>query len=237
MNHKFFNGMKFILGQKVGMSQIFASDGRVVSVTLVKAGPCQVTQVKNQKPDGYQAIQIGFGIKKSLSKPLSGHLKILPNFRYIKEFRSTEDLKMNRGQQIKASIFEAGDKVKVVGVSKGKGFQGVVKRHGFHGQKSSHGHKDQLRMPGSIGSTDPGHVFPGTRMAGRMGGQQVTLKNLEIVKVEVENDLLYIKGAVPGANSGLLLIQGPGELKLIEETPETKIEETLEKIEPNQENN
>lgn len=211
--------MKFILGEKVGMSQIFHEDGRVIPVTIVKAGPCKVTQMKSKAKDGYQSVQIGFGNKKTLNKPLGGHLKGTANFRYLREFRITEEMNLKNGQELKAGVFQPGDIVNVVGISKGHGFQGVVKRYGFHGQKASHGHKDQLRMPGSIGATDPGHVFKGTRMAGHMGDQQVTVKNLEIVKVDSDSNFIYIKGAVPGANSGLLLIQGQGEMKLIEEIP------------------
>ncbi|MBU4332683.1 50S ribosomal protein L3 [Patescibacteria group bacterium] len=215
--------MKFILGKKLEMSQIFADDGTVIPVTKIQAGPCTVTQVKIQEKDGYKAIQVGFGEKKRLNKPLGGHLKGLSNSRHLVEFRgdtnktnetnkTNSDLK--RGDVITVGVFEPGDKVKVTGVSKGKGFQGVVKRHGFHGSPASHGHKDQLRMPGSIGATDPARVFPGMRMPGRMGGEQVTVTNLEIVKIDKDKNLLYIKGAVPGARNRLLEISGAGEMKI-----------------------
>jgi len=153
--------MKFILGKKLEMSQIFKDDGTVVPVTKVKAGPCQVTQVRNKDKDGYIAFQVGFGEKKKLNKPESGHLKKLGNYRYLIEFREDEKAELKKGDKITTAVFEIGDKVKVTGVSKGKGFQGVVRRHGFHGSPASHGHKDQLRMPGSIGATDPARVFPG----------------------------------------------------------------------------
>ncbi|NQU77498.1 50S ribosomal protein L3 [Candidatus Falkowbacteria bacterium] len=218
--------MKFILGKKLEMSQIFKDDGTVVPVTKVKAGPCQVTQVRNKDKDGYIAFQVGFGEKKKLNKPESGHLKKLGNYRYLIEFREDEKAELKKGDKITTAVFEIGDKVKVTGVSKGKGFQGVVRRHGFHGSPASHGHKDQLRMPGSIGATDPARVFPGKRMPGRMGGGQVTVTNLEIAKVEPENNLIYIKGAVPGARNSLLRIVGLGEMKLdVQENKKTKNQE------------
>jgi len=198
--------MKFILGKKVTMSQLFLNDGQMVPVTLVQAGPCQVVQVKIQEKDGYSAVQLGYGEKKKLTKPLLGHLKNLAKFRYLREFKIEAEEKFTRGQEIRVGVFQPGDRVKVTGLSKGRGFQGTVKRHHFHGAPASHGHKDQLRMPGSIGATDPQRVFKGKRMAGRMGHGQVTVKNLEVVKVDPENNLLYLKGAVPGARNNLLLI-------------------------------
>ncbi|HAH03962.1 MAG: 50S ribosomal protein L3 [Parcubacteria group bacterium GW2011_GWA2_43_17] len=209
--------MKFILGSKIEMSQLFADNAQVIPVTIVKAGPCLVTQVKEKPQDGYRAVQIGFGARKKLTQALLGHLKGLSPFRYLREFKIDQEQNLTRGQEIKANVFQPGDLVKVTGVSKGKGFQGPVKRHGFSGSLATHGHKDQLRMPGSIGATAPAHIFKGTRMAGRMGGDQVSLTNLEIVKVDSANNLLYIKGALPGPRHGLLLIQAPGELRIIEE--------------------
>lgn len=223
--------MKFILGKKLEMSQIFKNDGTVVPVTMVKAGPCMVTQARTLDKDGYGAVQIGFGDKKRLNKPQKGHLKGLPKFRHLVEFRTVPQISSNkssnisnekagdggglqRGDEVLVGVFEVGDKVKVSGVSKGKGFQGVVKRHGFHGQSATHGTKDQVRAPGSIGATEPARVFPGMRMPGRMGGEQVTVANLEIAKVEPEKNLIYIKGAVPGGRNGLLAISGEGEMAL-----------------------
>lgn len=214
--------MKFILGKKIKMSQLFQADGRVVPVTLVEAGKCQITQVKDMATDGYQAVQLGFGKKRKLTKALFGHLKNFSKFRYLREFRLKEKQAVKLGQIITAAAFKAGDKVKVTGFSKGKGFQGVVKRHGFHGSPKTHGHKDQLRMPGSIGSTDPAHVFKGKRMAGRMGNDKVSLPNVEVAEVDAEKNLLYLKGAVPGAINSLIIIQGAGELKEI--IAETKSE-------------
>lgn len=207
--------MKFILGRKLKMTQIFSANGKVIPVTAVEAGPCKITQVKTIKKDGYSAAQVGFGFKKKLTKPIKGHLKDLGDFRYLKEFFLSEGQDVSKGQLITVSVFEVGDNVKVTGTTKGKGFQGGVKRHGFHGQKASHGHKDQERMPGSIGSTGPQRVLPGTRMAGRMGGEQSTVSNLQIVNVEPEKNLLYVLGALPGAFNGLVAIYGAGELKEI----------------------
>ncbi len=204
------------------MSQIFSDDGKVIPVTIIQAGPCQISQVKTQEKDGYRAVQIGFYEKKKLTKSLTGHLKNLPKFRYLREFKIDDSQELKKDQEVNVSVFQSGDKVKVTGITKGRGFQGVVKRHGFHGSPASHGHKDQLRMPGSIGATDPAHVFKGKRMPGRMGGGQATVTNLEIVQIDSEEDLLYIKGAVPGARNGLLLIQAPGELKTEDQRPKTE---------------
>ena len=198
------------------MTQIFQADtGKVVPVTMIEAGPCQVVQVKTLEKDGYRAAQVGFLTKRKISRPLLGHLKGLPNFRYLKEFLFDDQQAIAKGQQITADIFQAGEKVKVTGFSKGQGFQGVVKRHGFHGSPASHGHKDQLRMPGSIGATAPQHVFKGTRMAGRMGNEKISVLNLEVVDVQGKQNLIYLKGAVPGARNSLLLIQAPGEMPAV----------------------
>src|SRR3989344_3529174 len=175
--------MKFILGKKLAMTQKFLPDGNVLAVTEVQAGPCTITQVKGGR-DGYQAVQIGYGQTKNLLKALQGHLQGLPSHRYLREFRLETTDKLERGQVIDVSTFVAGDYLKVTGISKGKGFQGVVKRHHFAGSPASHGHKDQLRMPGSIGATEPQHVFKGTRMGGRMGGDQVSLKAEGELKVK-----------------------------------------------------
>ena len=199
--------MKFILGKKIAMSQRFAANGEVVPVTLVEAGPCVITQVKQDETDGYRAVQVAFGAAKKVLKPQAGHFKDLGNFRFMREFRVGADASYERGAKIDASTFSVGDVVQVVGTSKGHGFQGVVKRHGFHGSPASHGHKDQLRMPGSIGSKRQGPVQKGKRMAGRMGNDQVTVKNLEIIEVDAERNVLAIKGAVPGAPGSLVLIQ------------------------------
>lgn len=216
--------MKFILGKKLNMSQIWVGE-EAVAVTRVLAGPCVVTQVKLQDKDGYSAVQIGFGAKKekNINKPQRNHTKGLGNIFRMREFRLDkkgyigDKVEIKRGDFIGVSTFEAGDIVDVRGTSKGKGFQGVVKRHGFSGQENSHGTKDQVRMPGSIGAKGPAHVFKGLRMGGHTGSDTVTMKNLEIVGVEEENNILLIKGAVPGAINGLLEIRGKGELKIMEQ--------------------
>ncbi len=200
--------MKFILGKKIEMSQIFQDD-KVVPVTKIQAGPCLVTQIKSQDKDGYQAVQIAFGKKKKVSRSLNGHLKKSKADqgynRYLREFRVGKiDLKV--GDKITADIFQPDDKVKISGLSKGKGFQGVVKRHGFHGSPASHGHKDQLRMPGSIGATGPARVFKGRKMPGHMGNARITIKNLKIINVDPEKNVILVKGAVPGPRNSLLEI-------------------------------
>lgn len=196
--------MKFILGRKLEMSQVYRSDGTVVPVTLVEAGPCVVTQVKTKNVDGYEAVQLGFAPQKKLKKPQRGHLKDLELFGTLTEFCAPETLEFKRGDRIEATVFEPGEKVHVRGRSKGKGFQGVVKRYGFKGQKASHGHKDQLRAPGSIGATGVQRVFKGQRMPGHMGDENVTVKNLEVV--EVRDGILAVKGALPGARNSVVEI-------------------------------
>ena len=166
--------------------------------------------------------------KKKLSKADTGQVKDLGNLQYLKEFRTDDLAELKIGDTISVNTFDPGDKVKVVGTSKGKGFQGVVKRHGFHGQRATHGTKDQERAPGSIGATEPARVFPGMKMPGHMGAERVTVKNLQIVKIDSEKDELYIKGALPGARGSLLMISGQGELKVNqageEETSNKKLE-------------
>ena len=212
--------MKFILGKKIGMSQVFKDDenGRkVVPVTLIEAGPCVVSQIRDEEKDGYQAVQVGYLEKKKINKPLAGHLKDLGKLRYLKEFRldkngvgknneEKEKTEYKLGDKIDVSVFEIGDKVKVSGVSKAKGFQGVMKRHGFKCGQASHGQKHSNRKPGSIGSAYPEHVIKGRKMAGRMGGVQSTQLGLEVVEVDKERNLLIIKGAVPGNNGVLVRI-------------------------------
>jgi len=214
--------MKYILGKKVEMTQRFKDDGKVVPVTVVQAGPCVVTQVKIAEKDGYDAVQIGYDDTKKLLKPQKGHLKKLGDKRHLREFRTDKPASVKRGDTITVSVFQPGDKVSVTGTSKGRGFQGVVKRHGFHGSPASHGHKDQLRMPGSIGATDAARVFKGTRMGGQMGAQRVTVNVLEIVEVEAGKNLLYIKGAIPGPRTGLVLLSCEGDMNL--EMPVAKAE-------------
>lgn len=190
------------------MSQIFDKDGKVIPVTIVRAGPVTITQIKNLTKDKYSAVQVGFGEKKKITKPLAGHLKNLGNFRWLREYKlkNSEPIQGNVGDKIKIDIFQEGDMVKVTGISKGKGFAGVVKRHHFRGGPASHGHKDNLRMPGAIGAGGMQHVLKGTRMGGRMGGEKVSVRNLQVLKVDKENNILMLKGAVPGTKTGLVEI-------------------------------
>jgi len=198
------------------MTQVWQGDN-VFAVTPVLAGPCQITQIKKQANDGYEAVQVAFGTRKAknINKPQIGHLKALDlKPAHLREFRVKEAINLKIGDTITVETFASGDKINVVGVSKGKGFQGVVKRHGFHGFRKTHGNKDQERMPGSIGAKGPAHVFKGKKMAGRMGGDRVTVSNLEVVEIDLEKNLIYIKGAIPGAINSLILIKGEGELKV-----------------------
>jgi len=196
--------MKFVLGKKIEMSQIFDEKGNVVPVTLVEAGPCFVTQIKTKEKDGYEAVQIGF--EKLKDKKVKKPQKNKP-YRYLREFRGrVSGIKV--GEKIDVSIFKEGDIVKVSGISKGKGFAGAVKRWGFAGRPASHGVKHEERTIGSVGSAFPQRVAKGKKMPGRMGGERVTIKNLRIVKVDPENNLLMIKGAVPGRRGTLLEIRG-----------------------------
>jgi len=208
--------MKFILGKKVDMTQVFAENGDVVPVTRVIAGPCQVVQVKDGNKDNAVALQIGFEAKRDfrLKKPEAGHLKGLESVSFLRDFGLEKVDGIERGDIITVATFALGDTVNVVGTSKGKGFAGVVKRHHFRGAPASHGHKHDLRAPGSIGAGGVQRVFKGMRMAGRMGGDRVTVKNLEIVAVNPATNELYIKGAVPGGRNSILLISGQGELKV-----------------------
>ncbi len=195
--------MKFILGKKIGMTQIFNEKGKVIPVTIVEAGPCFVTQIKTKDKDGYEAVQIGFIRKlKKIKKTEKGK-----EFKYLREFRIENPQQYKLGDEINVSIFKEGEKVKVSGISKGKGFAGVVKRWGFAGKSTSHGVKHEVRTPGSIGGTTPPRVIKGRKMPGRMGGQRVTIKNLEIIKIDKEKNLLAIKGALPGSKGTLIEIK------------------------------
>lgn len=187
------------------MTQVFSEDGVVTPVTLIEAGPVTVTQVKTKEKDGYEAVQIGYGKEKKQNKPKGGHLKDL---KPLKTLRETKILSSKQiGDEVDVSVFNVGDMVKVSGFSKAKGFQGAVKRHGFHGMPASHGHHHVLRHVGSIGQRFPQHTLKGTRMAGRMGGVRVTTRGLKVTVVDKENNLLAVKGAVPGRRGTLLEIQ------------------------------
>ncbi|MCW9054491.1 MAG: 50S ribosomal protein L3 [Candidatus Pacebacteria bacterium] len=199
--------MKFILGTKQYMTQVFDETGAVSPATVLKAGPVTVTQVKTTEKDGYQAVQVGFGEKheKNVASAQKGHFKDLGMFRTLKEFKTDEEF--NRGDVVDVSKFEVGDVVEVSAVSKGKGFQGVVKRHGFAGGRRSHGNKHHERTPGSIGAQGPQRVLKGLRMAGRMGADRVTVKNLKVLQVDTQNNQIVLKGAVPGHRGTLVEIR------------------------------
>jgi len=201
-----------IIGKKIGMSQIFNANGEIVPVTVIEAGPCPVIQVKTVENDGYAAIQVGFLPKpeRLVNKPLMGHCKKAgqPPYRHLQEFRDVESAYCQAGSIIRAEVFKAGDKVFVTGISKGKGFQGVVRRHHFSGGPRTHGQSDRHRAPGSIGaSAYPSRVIKGVRMAGQMGSERVTVRHLEIARVDPENNLIYIKGAVPGSKNSIVTIR------------------------------
>ena len=200
--------MKGILGRKKGMTRIFSEGGRVEPVSVIEAGPCIVTQVKTQQANGYQAVQVGYEEAKRLNEPEEGHLKRLPPLRHLKEFRVDDLGDSQVGQRIDVSIFEPGDVVNISGLSKGKGFAGGMKRHHFRGGPKTHGQSDRGRAPGSIGAgTTPGRVWKGTKMAGHMGNKKVTALNLKVVQVDTERNLILVRGAVPGARNGMLVIQ------------------------------
>lgn len=203
--------IKTILGKKIGMSRIYDKEGNAVSITLIEAGPCFITQIKRKEKESYNAVQIGYGRAKKNNKPRQGHLKKINKnliaLKYLKEIRTDnlEDLK--EGQEIKVDIFQEGDKIKITSKSKGRGFAGVIKRHGFHGSPETHGHKHDHRKPGSIGAGFPEHVIKGMKMAGRMGGDKVTL-NSEVITVDKDKNLIALKGAVPGARNSLVFVRG-----------------------------
>ena len=196
---------KFILGTKEGMTQMYTEDGVLTAVTLVKVDPNVVVQVKTAERDGYDAVQIGTGTKKRLSKALRGHMKEHGSFAHLREF-SADGTELKVGDKIDASVFEVGDTVKVSGASKGKGFAGVVKRHHFKGALASHGHKKVLRRPGSIGQRFPQHTLKGLRMAGRMGNERVSVRGQKVMAVDAKEGIIAIKGGVPGTRGRLLEI-------------------------------
>ena len=197
-----------IIGKKIGVSQIFREGGKMEAVTAVEAGPCCVIQVKTEAKEGYGAVQLGFGEAKRVNSPQRGHLKELGKFRYLREFRIEDTGDIQVGDKVDASLFEAGELIDVTGISRSKGFAGVVKRHHFKGGPKTHGQSDRHRAPGSVGAgTTPGRVFKGTRMAGRMGGDRVTVRNLEVYRSDPERNILLVKGALPGPKNGLLLIK------------------------------
>jgi large subunit ribosomal protein L3 len=204
--------IKGVLGEKLGMTQVWDANNRVVPVTVVKAGPCVVTQVRSIEKDGYAAVQLAFGEidPRKVNQPEKGHFEkadVSPR-RHLVELRTTDAAQYAAGQEVTAEVFEAGQKIDVVGTSKGKGFAGVMKRHNFKGLGAGHGVQRKHRSPGSIGAcATPGRVFKGVRMAGRMGHERVTVQNLTVHAIDAEKGLLLIKGAVPGPNGGLVLVK------------------------------
>ena len=203
--------MRGLIGKKIGMTQVYNEEGTMIPVTIVEAGPCTVIQVKSINNDGYEAVQVGFGERKAkhVNKPLNGQFKksgVQPK-KILMEFNIVPGFNYKQGQEFNVSLFKEGDRVHVFGISKGAGFAGVIKRHNFHRQPETHGQTEYLRHPGSIGqASSPSRVFKGMRMAGHKGNKRVTVKNLEIVKVDIENNMLVIKGAVPGANNKIVAI-------------------------------
>ena len=204
--------MQVILGTKIGMTQIIGEDGVVTPVTILQAGPCTVTQIKTVDTDGYNAVQVGYGQGKNLSKSVSGHVKKAGeniNPKVLKEFRVEEIPEgMKLGDSLTVESFKLGDKVAVTGTSKGKGYAGTVKRHNFNESRNTHGFKGDIRKVGSIGSMYPQKVWKGKKMPGRMGHEQVTVKNLTVAYIDTANNLIGLKGAVPGPNKGIVSVEG-----------------------------
>lgn len=202
--------VKGILGKKLGMTQLFTEEGKAVPVTVIEAGPCVVVQKKTAETDGYNAIQVGFGEirEKLVNKPTKGHFSKagIKTLRYVKEFRLDNVDEYQVGQQIAVDVFAGGESVDVVGTSKGKGFAGGIKRHGFHRGPMAHGSKYH-RRPGSLGAKGPARVFKGRLLPGRLGGERVTVQNLQVIRVDAERNLLIVKGAVPGAKNSLLIVK------------------------------
>ena len=199
---------KLLLGKKLGMTQIFAEDGKIIPVTVIEAGPCLVSQVKTAATDGYEAVQIGYGAAKKPSKPVAGHFAKsgVPALRYLREMRVSDAAEYQPGQEIKADIFAACEKIDVEGTSKGKGFAGTIKRWNFQRGPMGHGSKNH-RRPASAGAKGPARIFKGKKSPGRLGGEKVTVQNLEIVRVDVDRNMILVKGAVPGPKRGLVVVK------------------------------
>jgi large subunit ribosomal protein L3 len=212
MTHATERSVKGVLGEKLGMTQVWDANNRLVPVTVIKAGPCVVTQVRSAETDGYSAVQLAFGAidPRKVNKPMTGHFEkagVTPR-RHLVELRTSDAADYEVGQEVAVDVFESGQSVDVTGTTKGKGFAGVMKRHGFAGVSASHGAHRNHRKPGSIGGcATPGRVFKGMRMAGRMGGVRQTTQNLTIHAVDAEKGLLLVKGAVPGPRGGTVLVR------------------------------
>ena len=201
--------VRSLIGKKIGTTQLFTESGDTVGVTAVEVGPCVVTQVKTKDKDGYEAVQLGFETIKRLNKPRKGHLDAAGSlFRHLREVDAEDISEYEVGQSLDLSMFEVGQKIDAVGLSKGRGFAGGVKRHGFHGGPKTHGQSDRHRAPGSIGAgTTPGRVIKGHKMAGHMGNSRFTVRNLQVVSADLDRNLLFVKGSVPGAHNSLVIIR------------------------------
>ncbi len=207
--------MKFAIAKKLNMTSHFLESGNVVPVTILQAGSLVVTQVKTKAKDNYDAVQVGYGKKKSVGKALAGHFKGLGSFAVVKEFKVKDLAGIETGKKFDITDFKIGEMVDVTGIMKGRGFAGAIKRHGFHGMPASHGH-DKPRAVGSIGQRFPQHVRKGLRMAGRMGGVGVTVKNLQIIDIDAKRNLIAVRGAVPGHRNGLVQVVATGKVKDLE---------------------
>ncbi len=201
-----------ILGKKIGMTSFFLDNGDSIGVTVLQVGPCMILNKREKDKDSYEALQLGFltiDKKNKINKPLNGYFKKqnVPSYRHIKEFKFNDIDKYEIGNEIKVDIFKAGEKVNVIGMSKGRGFAGSIKRHNFAGGPKTHGQKDYYRSPGSIGATDAARVFKGKKLPGRMGNKSIKIKNIEIVKVDLDRNLILLKGAIPGPNNALVAIE------------------------------
>ena len=225
---------KAIIGKKVGMTQIFDATGKVIPVTVIEAGPCTVTQMKTVEKDGYASIQLGYAdiSDKKLTKPMKGHFAKanVGAKKYLKEFRLADCTKYNVGDIVKADVFAEGDKVDVIGTSKGKGYAGVVKRWNARMQQHTHGVGPVHRSVGSMGAnTDPSRVMPGKKMAGHLGAEQVTVQNLQIVKVDAESNMIAVKGAIPGPKGGLVYIKNTVKLNRVKNTQQQGVSSNPQK--------
>jgi large subunit ribosomal protein L3 len=201
-------GINGIVGKKLGMTQVFTENGKCKAVTAIEAGPCTITQIKTWEKDGYEAAQVGFGQAKKLNSAEKGHLKEKSQSKYLREFRVSDLTGLNPGDKVDVNLFKPGDKVDVIGVSRGKGFAGVVKRHHFKGGPKTHGQSDRQRAPGAIGSTStPGHVWKGLKMGGHLGDDRVTVSHLAVYRADPDKNLLLIEGAVPGGKNSIVIVR------------------------------
>ena len=230
---EFYMSVKSILGRKIGMTAMFDGEGKSFAVTAVSAGPCTVTYLKNIDSDGYDSVQLGFEQSKVLNKPQSGHQgNVDGEYSILREVEPVEDSENNIGDKVDSRMFSVGEKINATGYSKGRGFAGGVKRHGFKGGPKTHGQSDRHRAPGSIGAgSTPGRVIKGLRMAGHMGNQKVTVKNIEVIYTDLEKNLLFLKGALPGAKNSIILLTKNSNFGFLAEY-EAPVEEAPEEEAP-----